>query len=53
MTFETCLHFLMAACESGDVDRMTSPAARLVVGAPVASGTGSFDLLHPLSVAQP
>jgi DNA-directed RNA polymerase I subunit RPA1 len=48
MTFETCMHFLSSACEHGDIDRMTSPAARLVVGAPIASGTGSFDLMCPL-----
>lgn len=30
MTFETCLHFLSSAAQFGDIDRMTSPAARLV-----------------------
>jgi DNA-directed RNA polymerase I subunit RPA1 len=48
MTFETSMHFLTAAAEFGEVDHMTSPAARLVVGKPVASGTGCFDLMYPL-----
>ena len=48
MTFETCLHFLSAACTASDIDKMTSPAARLVVGAPVLAGTGAFELLYPL-----
>ena len=49
MTFETCMHFLSSAAEFGDVDKLKSPAARLVVGKPVGAGTGSFDLLYPLA----
>jgi DNA-directed RNA polymerase I subunit RPA1 len=49
MSFETCMHFLSSACEFGDIDTLKSPAARLVVGKPVGSGTGSFELLYPLA----
>lgn len=49
MSFETTMHFLKSACISGDVDTLSSPSARLVVGKPVVGGTGSFDILQPLT----
>jgi len=48
MSFETTMQFLKSAILTGDVDLLTSPSARLVVGKPVGGGTGSFDVLQPI-----
>lgn len=48
MSFETTFEFLRAACLSGATDSLQSHSARLVVGNPTSTGTGSFDLLTPL-----
>ena len=51
MSFETTTHFIRGAVMSGDTEGLTSPSSRLVVGRPVSCGTGSFDLLQPLSIS--
>ena len=48
MSYETTTTFLMQAALSGDMDTLSSPSSRIVVGNPVASGTGSFELVHQL-----
>ncbi|WBW72626.1 DNA-directed RNA polymerase I complex large subunit Nuc1 [Schizosaccharomyces osmophilus] len=48
MSFETTCHFLTEAALAGDVDTLTNPSARLVMGQVGRFGTGSFDLLTPL-----
>ena len=50
ITFETSTTFLTKACVNGNVDRVTNPSSRIVMGAPVRAGTGLFDLFHKLSV---
>lgn len=50
MTFETAAAFLVSSTLHGDVDRLTSPASRIVLGEPVAMGTGSLDLVQRLEV---
>ncbi|GAB6022197.1 DNA-directed RNA polymerase I subunit RPA1 [Chamberlinius hualienensis] len=48
MSFESTVHFLKMATQSGFVDSLKSPSSRLVAGRPVSCGTGSFDLLAPI-----
>lgn len=48
MTFETTVGFLRTAALSGDWDDLLSPSSRLVMGLPVALGTGSFEVRHSL-----
>ncbi|PVV00927.1 hypothetical protein BB560_004674 [Smittium megazygosporum] len=49
MSFETTTNFLRDASVHGDFDTLDGPSARIVVGRPVESGTGSFDLVLPLA----
>ncbi|PVU90353.1 hypothetical protein BB561_004906 [Smittium simulii] len=49
MSFETTALFLRDACVHGDYDTLDGPSARIVVGRPVESGTGSFDVVVPLA----
>jgi DNA-directed RNA polymerase I subunit RPA1 len=49
MTFETTVGFLRQAALYGEADALSSPAARIVMGQPVALGTGSFQLCHPIA----
>jgi hypothetical protein len=59
MSFETTMAFLQKAVLAGETDALTTPAARIVFGRVVDSGTGCFDVWSPLgagvaaSVAQP
>lgn len=46
ISFETAASFLVSATLHGDVDPLSSPAARIVVGRPVKMGTGSMDLIQ-------
>ena len=46
ITFETAASFLVSATLHGDIDTLTSPAARIVLGRPVGVGTGSLDLVQ-------
>lgn len=46
MTFETAAKFLTDAALTNGSDSLTSPAARLVVGAVTEVGTGCCQLLH-------
>jgi hypothetical protein len=39
---------LKSACLSGENDHLNAPSSRLVLGRPIASGTGAFDLFQPL-----
>jgi hypothetical protein len=39
---------VQTAALTGECDYLTAPSSRLVLGRPVASGTGSFDLFQPL-----
>ena len=48
ISFETAASFLVAATLHGDIDPLTSPAARIVVGRPVKVGTGSMDIVQGL-----
>jgi DNA-directed RNA polymerase I subunit RPA1 len=48
MSFETTIGFLTNSAIAAEVDPLTSPAANIVVGKPVRSGTGAFELLHPI-----
>ena len=48
MTFETTTAFLTSACISGDLDRLRSPSASIVLGRPPRCGTGAFSLCAPL-----
>jgi DNA-directed RNA polymerase I subunit RPA1 len=52
ITFETAAAFLVSATLHGDVDPLTSPAARIVLGQPVRAGTGSMDLIQRLGAKQ-
>lgn len=48
MSFETAAKFLMDAALSGGGDKLTSPAARIVVGQVTEVGTGCCKVLHAL-----
>ncbi|KAJ1874531.1 hypothetical protein LPJ55_001391 [Coemansia sp. RSA 990] len=48
MSFESTCTFLQEAAVYGDIDDLRNPSARIVVGQPVKSGTGSFDVLLDL-----
>ncbi|KAJ2788073.1 hypothetical protein GGI18_003055, partial [Coemansia linderi] len=45
MTYESTCTFLQEAVVSGDFDDLTNPSSRIVMGQPVISGTGAFDVL--------
>ncbi|KAI9472443.1 MAG: hypothetical protein EXX96DRAFT_584119 [Benjaminiella poitrasii] len=49
MSFESTCKFLTEATLHGDYDSLDSPSARVVVGRVVEGGTGSFDVLQPLT----
>ncbi|KAJ1771957.1 hypothetical protein IW140_002938 [Coemansia sp. RSA 1813] len=50
MSFESTCTFLQEATVYGDFDDLRNPSARIVMGQPVQSGTGSFDVLADLAV---
>ena len=52
MTFETSISFLREAALLSDTDRLHSPSARIVVGEPVACGTGAFELMQPIAMTR-
>ncbi|OBZ87405.1 DNA-directed RNA polymerase I subunit rpa1 [Choanephora cucurbitarum] len=49
MSFESTCKFLTEATLHGDYDTLDSPSSRIVVGRVVEGGTGSFDILQPLT----
>ncbi|ORE11227.1 beta and beta-prime subunits of DNA dependent RNA-polymerase [Rhizopus microsporus var. microsporus] len=49
MSFESTCKFLTEATLHGDFDTLDSPSSRIVVGRVVEGGTGSFDVLQPLT----
>ena len=49
MTFETTVQYLKNATLIGETDELISPAARIVMGQPVALGTGSFEIRAPIA----
>lgn len=49
MSFETTCQFLTKAVMEADVDTLDNPSARIVVGKISKTGTGSFDVLTPIS----
>ncbi|KAI8987844.1 hypothetical protein BDF20DRAFT_814125 [Mycotypha africana] len=49
MSFESTCKFLTEATLHGDYDTLESPSSRIVVGRVVEGGTGSFDILQPLT----
>jgi DNA-directed RNA polymerase I subunit RPA1 len=51
MSFETVMGFLRDAVLDGEVDSLTGPSARIVVGKRGAVGTGSFDVVVPVGTA--
>ncbi|ORX57972.1 beta and beta-prime subunits of DNA dependent RNA-polymerase [Hesseltinella vesiculosa] len=52
MSFESTCKFLTDATLHGDFDTLDSPSARIVLGKVVEGGTGSFEVLQPLTQAQ-
>lgn len=50
MSFETTTRFLANAALMGDTETIQSCSARLVMGRVVGSGTGAFELVHPVSL---
>lgn len=48
MSFETATHFLTDAVMRGSHDDMSTPASRIVMGRPVALGTGACAILQQL-----
>ncbi|KAI9502457.1 hypothetical protein BX070DRAFT_14210 [Coemansia spiralis] len=50
MSFESTCTFLQEATVYGDFDELRNPSARIVMGQPVSSGTGAFDVLVDLAV---
>lgn len=46
ISFETAASFLVSATLHGDVDALTSPAARIVLGRTVGVGTGCLELVQ-------
>jgi DNA-directed RNA polymerase I subunit RPA1 len=49
MTFETTVQYLKNATLIGETDELISPASRIVLGLPVALGTGAFEIRQPIS----
>ncbi|KAI8391772.1 uncharacterized protein BYT42DRAFT_642179 [Radiomyces spectabilis] len=49
MSFESTCKFLTEATLHGDFDDLQSPSSRIVVGKPFEGGTGSFEVLQPLT----
>ena len=49
MSFETTMHFLRSAAMYGDTDHVQSPSACLVTGQVIGGGTGTFELLQPVT----
>ncbi|KAI9488674.1 hypothetical protein BDB00DRAFT_877143 [Zychaea mexicana] len=49
MSFESTCKFLTDATLHGDFDTLESPSARIVMGKVVEGGTGSFEVLQPLT----
>ena len=47
------MQFLSEAVLHGDFDDLSSPAAKIVMGKPSTSGTGSFDIRAPRVIAPP
>ncbi len=47
-SFETSMRFVLDACLRGDSDNMKSPSANIVLGKPIQSGSGAFDLYQPI-----
>jgi len=52
MSFETTATFLEQATVAGDTDDMRSPSACIVLGKPVPTGTGCFDVMQPLQFSK-
>ena len=48
MSFETTCTFLTKAAQAGAKDNLDSPSSRIVMGRPIATGTGSMDVMIPL-----
>lgn len=48
MTFETTVQYLKNATLIGETDELISPASRIVLGQPVALGTGAFEIRQPI-----
>lgn len=51
ISFETAASFLVSATLHGDVDALTSPASRIVLGRTVAVGTGCLELVQRMDAA--
>jgi DNA-directed RNA polymerase I subunit RPA1 len=49
MSFETTMGFLNSAAVQSHNDTLWSPSARIVMGQPIACGTGSFGLMQPVA----
>ncbi|KAJ3215377.1 hypothetical protein HK099_006394 [Clydaea vesicula] len=50
MSFETTTQFLVTSTLAGERDPLNSPSACLVAGKVVEGGTGSFQVVHPISI---
>jgi DNA-directed RNA polymerase I subunit RPA1 len=51
ITFETSMRFITDAAIAGQYDNLAAPSSRLVLGVPVRSGTGAFELYQDLDKA--
>ncbi|EIN10866.1 beta and beta-prime subunits of DNA dependent RNA-polymerase [Punctularia strigosozonata HHB-11173 SS5] len=50
-SYETTAAFLSDATLYGDFDTLTSPSGNIVLGKPSTTGTGSFDVIMPVTVS--
>jgi DNA-directed RNA polymerase I subunit RPA1 len=53
MSFETTGAFLTEAALANETDALTTPSARLVMGQPIACGTGAMRLMTPIPGMSP
>lgn len=50
-SYETTASFICDAALYGDYDTLASPSGSIVAGRPTQTGTGSFDIVVPLSMS--
>lgn len=51
ISFETAASFLVSATLHGDIDDLSSPASRVVLGRTVGVGTGSMGLVQNMNAS--
>jgi hypothetical protein len=50
-SFETTMAFLSDATVNGEFDDLTTPSGNIVLGRPSFTGTGAFDVIMPVEMA--